>query len=82
MMIGKPVAELGYKAAKSRQRGKEVFLKVIPGTLSTRADFVCKKHIIASQDDVLLQSLGAPATVAIGYGVVADVTTLVERGSV
>jgi hypothetical protein len=45
MITGKPAAELGYEAAKSRQRGKEVFLKVIPGTLSTRADFVCKKHI-------------------------------------
>ena len=30
----------------------------------------------------MLQSLGASATVAIGYGVVADVTTPAERGSV
>lgn len=50
----KPAAELGLEPSSTRRKGKIIFLKVIPDTLSTRAEFVYKKHMIVSQDDVQL----------------------------
>lgn len=42
--LGKSAAELGDKALKDRGKGCPVHLKIVPSTLKTKTEFVCRKQ--------------------------------------